>query len=120
MNLRRQGAQYERMAEMYLIEQGAALLARNYRALGGEVDLIVKMDGATVFVEVKQRSTLQKGTPGMAVDRAKQARISRAALLYLKQNKLLDTKVRFDVVEILDGEVRHLKAAFPFQPMRRY
>lgn len=116
MNLRRQGETYERMAEMYLAERGAKILARNFRAVGGEIDLIARMDGATVFVEVKQRTTGAKGSPGAAVDRAKQARISRAALFYLKQNKLLNAKARFDVVEIEGGEIRHLVSAFAFVP----
>ncbi|MDL2205527.1 YraN family protein [Eubacteriales bacterium OttesenSCG-928-N13] len=115
MNLRRSGTSWERVAEEYLLARGAKLLERNYRALGGEIDLIMKMDGATVFIEVKQRATTQHGTPGEAVNRAKQTRISRAALMYLKQNKLLDSKVRFDVVEILDGEVRHIKSAFLYR-----
>lgn len=114
MNLRRQGALGERTAEEYLIGRGAKLIARNYRAVGGEVDLIVKMDGATVFVEVKQRTTDRMGRPAEAVTRAKQARISRTALQYLQANKLLQGKVRFDVVEILEGEVRHIKGAFDY------
>lgn len=114
MNLRRVGAAGERFAEMYLCERGAKVLQRNYRAAGGEIDLIVKMDGCTVFVEVKQRSTDARGTGAEAVDRRKQQRISRAALCYLQANKLLDSKARFDVVEIMDMEIRHIKGAFDY------
>ncbi len=114
MNLRRVGAAGEQFAEMYLCEHGAQVLQRNYRAAGGEIDLIVKMDGYTAFVEVKQRSSDARGTGAEAVDRRKQQRISRAALAYLQANKLLDSKVRFDVVEIMDGEVRHIKSAFDY------
>ncbi len=115
MNTRRQGTAYERVAEEFLIRQGAKILARNVRGAGGEIDLIAQMDGATVFVEVKQRSTDQKGTPGEAVDRAKQRRICRAALVYIKQHGLMDARLRFDVVEILDDRIRHVKSAFAYQ-----
>jgi len=114
MNTSRQGALWESAAEQYLTSNGAKILERNYRKLGGEIDLIARMDGATVFVEVKQRTTARRGSPGEAVNHAKQANISRAALYYLKQNGLLDAKIRFDVVEITDEGIRHLKAAFPF------
>lgn len=114
VNLRRIGAVGEQFAEMYLCERGAKVLARNYRAAGGEIDLIVKLDGYTVFVEVKQRSTDAHGTGAEAVDRRKQQRISRAALWYLKTNGLLDSKVRFDVVEIMDRDVRHIAGAFDY------
>jgi len=114
MNLRRQGAAWERAAERHLVSRGAVILERNYRAVGGEIDLIARLGGATVFVEVKQRANTLKGSPGAAVNHAKQARISRAALHYLKRNGLLGTRARFDVIEILDGEIRHLEGAFPY------
>lgn len=120
MNLRRVGAAGERTAELYLIERGAKLLARNFRAAGGEVDLIMKMDGAVAFVEVKQRATDRYGTGVEAVDARKQQRICRAALVYMKQNKLMDAKVRFDVVEIMDVDIRHIPGAFPFAPYERH
>ena len=115
MNLRRQGAAGEALAEAYLVERGAKVLARNFRGGRGEIDLIVKMDGVTVFVEVKQRTTLRFGTGAMAVDARKQQRISDAALYYMKTNKLIGTSARFDVVEINGGEIRHHKNAFEFR-----
>ena len=39
-------------------------------------------------------------------------RIVRTAALYLAENRLDDAPVRFDVVEVLPGELRHLRAAF--------
>ena len=115
MNTRRQGAAYEGLAEQYLIGLGAKLLERNYRALGAEIDRIVRLDGVIVFVEVKQRTTGRYGSPGAAVTLKKQAQISRAALMYLQQNHLLDASARFDVVEISDDGIRHLRSAFPFR-----
>ncbi len=118
MNLRRQGGAYERAAEAFLVAAGARVLERNYRRAGGEVDLIVRMGDATVFVEVKQRSDGRHGTPGEAVNAAKQARISRVALAYLKENHLLDGRVRFDVVEIGPDGIRHIRSAFNYRETR--
>lgn len=115
MNTRQQGAAYEKLAEQYLIGLGAKTLERNYRALGAEIDRIVRLDGVIVFVEVKQRTTDHYGSPGAAVTLEKQVRISRAALAYLKQNHLLDASARFDVVEISSDGIRHLRSAFPFR-----
>jgi putative endonuclease len=50
------------------------------------------------FVEVKARSGYRFGAPSEAVSRAKQRQISKAALVFLKEKKLLDRKARFDVV----------------------
>ncbi len=108
------GAAWENAAAEYLKRQGAAILARNYRRGPGEVDLIARMDGAVVFVEVKQRGSFARGTPGEAVGRAKQARICGAALYYLKENKLLDAHIRFDVIEIDPDGIRHIKNAFSY------
>lgn len=117
MNTRRIGAGYEVAAEEYLKLRGATPVARNYRAGGAEIDLIVTMDGKLVFVEVKQRSTTAHGTPGAAVTIAKQRQICRCSQWYLKSHKEFACMgARYDVVEILDGEIRHIKNAFPFRP----
>jgi len=108
------GSAWENAAAEYLERRGAAILARNYRRGPGEVDLIARMGGVIAFVEVKQRSSDAYGTPGEAVDRAKQARICGAALHYLKENCLLDERVRFDVVEIGPDGVRHIAGAFSY------
>ena len=110
----RRGAEWEAVAAEYLAAQGAEILARNYRRGPGEVDLIVRMDGVVAFVEVKQRGGLAHGTPGEAVTRLKQARISGAALYYLKEQHLLDERIRFDVIEIDPEGLRHIKGAFSY------
>ena len=46
------------------------------------------------------------------MNRDKQARIVRAAAIYLQENDMPDAQVRFDVIEILPGEIRHIEGAF--------
>jgi len=55
MNNRRTGRRGEEVALDYLLRKGFSLLERNYTALDGEIDLILKEGECLVFVEVKMR-----------------------------------------------------------------
>ena len=91
----------EEYAARYLRRQGFRVVARGVRYARGELDLVA-WDGPTlVFVEVKTRISSQRGLPGEAVDQRKQRRMTRAAMLYLKQHRLLNHPCRFDVVAIV-------------------
>ena len=112
MNRRLIGARGERAAEKALARAGGRVLARNYRTKGGEIDLIVKFQDVVAFVEVKTRSSDAFGTPAEAVGKRKQARIAQTAMEYLRENAMHDARMRFDVVEVLNGEIRHIENAF--------
>lgn len=113
MNRRALGTQYEHIAEEWLRQQGLEILARNFRARSGEIDLIAREDGTLVFVEVKYRSNDSKGDPAEAVGWQKQSRIRNTARYYLYRNDYAEeTPCRFDVVAILGSEVRWIKQAF--------
>ncbi len=112
MNKRAVGDRGEAIAAAYLEGKGMACLARNVRMPGGEIDLIMRDGKYTVFVEVKLRTSGRYGLGREAVDIRKQRRIQQAAIGYLQQQGVTSTPVRFDVVEIQAGEVRHLVNAF--------
>ena len=112
MNKRRIGSEGEAEARDYLMGKGARILETNYSRPTGEIDIIARHRGTLLFVEVKRRSSLRFGRPSEAVDRAKQARILRTAQLYLQEKRLRDARVRFDVIEVLPGEIRHIENAF--------
>ena len=112
MNKRKNGAQGEVAARAYLEKQGAKILEMNWRRPTGEIDIIARLGRTLLFVEVKRRATLRYGRPAEAVDRAKQAHILRTAALYVQENGLEDMPLRFDVIEILPDELRHIEAAF--------
>ena len=87
----------------------------------GEIDLIAidERKKIIIFVEVKTHSTTKPGHPADRVDEAKQGRVSRAAMRYLKRKKLLGSPVRFDVIAVWwhsDGpqpdKIEHYEAAF--------
>ena len=106
----------ETAAAAFLRNNGYRIIARNFRRRLGEIDIIASDKDVICFIEVKTRRQDSFGAPEEAVSRQKQARISRAALLFLKQNNLLDKKARFDVVSIkyFDShpEVRLIRSAF--------
>ena len=103
----------------YIREQGMRVLARNFRFGREEIDIIAEDKGAIVFIEVKARSGVLYGLPAEAVNKTKQRSIIRAAVGYLKSNKLTDRRVRFDVASVLDNELKYIKSAFDTTGMLR-
>ena len=103
-------------AENLLIKKGYKVLARNYRIRTGEIDLIIKDGTYIVFVEVKYRTGTGYGLPREAVYRLKQRRILNTAQHYLARYGLIDSDIRFDVVEVLNqhGQLyaSHIENAF--------
>lgn len=95
------GREGEDAAAALLAGKGYAILARNYRARGGEVDLVCRDGDTLVFVEVKTRGSGSRGRPEEAVTPAKRRRIARAAAIYLSEYGLWEMPCRFDVVAIL-------------------
>jgi putative endonuclease len=94
------GRRGEDAAARFLKRLGYVILARGHRDNIGEIDLIA-VDGRTlVFIEVKTRTSHDAGHPADAVDDAKQRRLTRLALSYMKRHDLLDCKARFDVVAV--------------------
>ena len=112
MNRRRFGTEGERAASDYLAGKGIRVLEMNYRRPTGEIDIIARQGARVLFIEVKRRSSLRYGRPAEAVDAAKRAHIVRTAALYLQEHELDDAPVRFDVIEILPGSIRHIEDAF--------
>ena len=84
-----------------------------------ELDIVAEQSGILVFVEVKTRRNETYGRPFAAVNKAKRKRLSRAAVTYLKKNKLRPDHIRFDVIEVIGErggkppEIRHIENAFP-------
>jgi len=112
------GRRGEEAAAAYLKRRGCKVLARSDRLRPGELDLVM-LDGRTiVFVEVKTRQTQEAGHPSEFVDEAKQRRLSRLAVTFLKRHRLLERPARFDVVAVTwpEGrrkpEIEHFPNAF--------
>ncbi len=72
----------EERAAAYLAELGCTVLDRNWRAPGGELDLVVADGREIVVVEVKTRRGLGFGHPLEAVDDRKRRRLWRLAMAW--------------------------------------
>ncbi len=68
-------------------------------------------DGETVvFCEVKTRQSDKFGTPAEAVDFRKRKRYIDMARAFLA--RIGDVNVRFDVLEVTDEGINHIRSAF--------
>jgi len=83
---------------------GYRILARNYKTKLGEIDIIARDKDTVCFVEVKTRHSDRFGLPQEAISRPKQRHIAKVALMFLKENNLLDKRARFDVISIMHSE----------------
>lgn len=136
----------EELAARYLTEKNYRIVARNAKLSGAEVDIIAvfpakqeikkykdlckcgKLDkfacdnlaknakDTLVFVEVKSRGSKEFGNPEQAVTSTKIAHIKRFAQSYVKQKRLTDVAVRFDVIAVTgegkDADICHIENAF--------
>jgi putative endonuclease len=117
VNKSQQGKTGEEEACRFLQSQGYKLLARNYRTRHAEIDIIARDRDCLCFVEVRSKHDCGFGSPEESVDRKKRHRVALAATQYLKDNKLLDAKARFDVVAICaePAEIKLYKNAFELE-----
>ena len=111
------GAEGETRAAAHLTSRGYRIVDRNVRAGGVEMDLVARRGRLLVFVEVKTRRGAAQGPPELAVDAAKQARLTRGAAAWLREHRPRVDRVRFDVVACRaapDGRwrIEHLEGAF--------
>ena len=108
------GRRGEDAACQYLEHQGLAVLARNWRCPGGELDVVATDGAQLVVVEVKCRSGTTRGTPLEAVTEEKLDRVRKTALRWLAAHRIGWVRIRFDVISIewpADGPTRlhHLR-----------
>jgi putative endonuclease len=77
------GARAEALAAEYLMRQGLAIVARNFRTRFGEIDLIARDGRMLVFVEVRMRRSAAYGGAVGSITARKRARLVAAANGYL-------------------------------------
>ena len=96
------GRRGEEMAAEWLVSRGWTILARRWRAVGGELDLVATdPNGVLVAVEVKLRRTPRTGIPADSVDRRRLIRL-RAALGHFRamEGEGIRREQRIDLVAI--------------------
>ena len=105
------GGEAEERAASFLVRQGLAIVARNYRTRMGEIDLVAREGATLVFVEVRRRESEHFGGAAGSVDWKKRRRLVAAARHFLARLGS-EPPCRFDVVALHQGECAWLRAAF--------
>lgn len=103
MNNYHRGHWAEFLAQIYLNLHGYRLVCRNFvtgrGTTAGEIDLIMHRGHTLVFVEIKQRQSLDAAA--YAISAAQKQRIIRGAQSFLKQHpQFTGWDIRFDAVLI--------------------
>lgn len=100
----------EQVAEAYLLRHKYQIIARRWRALRGDIDLVAVKSGEVVFVEVKTRvihnawvqvRNMRCGAPEDSVTPAKQQQLVRLANAFMQRHDPSgNTPYRIDVIAI--------------------
>jgi putative endonuclease len=106
------GARGERLAAQWYERNGYEVLDRNWRCRDGELDIVARCGGIIIFSEVKTRSSNAYGSPAEAVGIAKQRRIRRLAMQWMRAHGTRATDLRFDVVSVVGNNIEVLQSAF--------
>lgn len=111
------GQSGEEFALRYLKDKNYRIVAKSFRMLRGEIDIIAYERKTLVFVEVKTRKSSDFGFPEESVTPAKQRQIIKIARGFMAKNNLQDVECRFDVLSLSFKEdegytVSHIKNAF--------
>lgn len=106
------GSSGEKLAVKYLKKQRYKILALNYKTHFGEIDVIAQDGEVIVFTEVKTRTSSDYGEPSEAVDYIKRQKYRKVAEEFLMRENKYDCECRFDVIEIKNKRINHIKDAF--------
>jgi putative endonuclease len=112
------GNRSERAAARFLKQQGYRILCRNWSCDLGELDIVALDRDTIVFVEVRSTGGEDTERPALSVDRHKQERLTRLAVYFLQQKRLLGRPARFDVLAIAwpadcrEPRIEHFVSAF--------
>lgn len=115
MNKKQKGNFAEFYARLFLRLKGYQILEQNMvtgrGTTAGEIDIIAFKNKTLVFVEVKERKTLENAL--YAIKPAQQKRIINAAKFYLSRHeKYQKYDVRFDAVFVSGFKLKHIQNAW--------
>lgn len=108
----KKGLWAEKKAEIILAIKGYRILARRFKTPSGEIDLVAKRGDVLVFVEVKQRVSLDAAAE--AIHAKNRYRVEQAAALYLQKHpEYNDCDIRFDAIILMPGAwPQHIPSAW--------
>ncbi len=95
------GLRGEQEAIRYLRKRGYKIVAHRERILRGDIDIVALDKRTVVFIEVRSKTTTERGHPTETIDTRKKQRICTLANAYIKRHRLEDYSFRLDVVTVL-------------------
>lgn len=116
MNSYARGKFAEFLARTYMRLHGFRIVAQNYvvgrGTTAGEIDFVAQRGKLLVFVEVKQRTTLENAA--YAIMPTQQQRLIRSAKCFVKNNpQYAGCDLRFDAIFVaLPFKIRHIPNAW--------
>ncbi|NBU94824.1 MAG: YraN family protein [Actinobacteria bacterium] len=109
------GRHGEDRAARHYVDRGYAVVARNWRWSGGEIDLVVVRDDQLVIVEVRLRSSDTRGSAAATVGALKRERLRSSAVAFAAAHPEWLTggyrHLRVDVVTIDRGRLAVIRSA---------
>jgi putative endonuclease len=112
-NTHSKGREGEDRAARELEQRGITIIERNFRATGGEIDLIGVEGETLVFIEVKNWKNLPIESLEQSINKKKQRRIIETAKYFIKNNReYKGMRIRFDIAFIGPDGLKHLPAAW--------
>ena len=105
------GKKGEELAALYLKEKGYQIIKQNYTIGHSDIDILAKEKEFLVFIEVRTKSTGDRGMPEDTLTKKKLLRMKNTAELYIAFNHY-EGLARLDAVcIILDGydNIKHLE-----------
>ena len=105
------GRHGEQLACDWLRERGFEILAQRVKTPRGEVDIIARAEGITVFVEVKWRA--RAADLDFAIDQRRLTRVARAAEVLAPTYVKAGDDMRIDILLLApEAPVRHIANAW--------
>ena len=89
----------ENLVAQTLANQGWRILARNFRVVGAELDLVAQKGGTIAIVEVKARAKKPDSLADVEtlLPQRKRNALQRGGLAYLSRFSLIPSTIRFDL-----------------------
>lgn len=94
----KRGRTAETIAATYLRMKGYRVIEQRFRSKRGEIDLIVKRNNLTAFIEVKARKTREEAL--YALTFTQRRRIEAAAEDWMKASGFKEGSLRFDIITV--------------------
>jgi len=112
-NRRKKGQLGEDIAVAFLKQKGYQIICRNFKKLGGEIDIIARFGRAIIVVEVKSKSANAPFLPDENISDQKIKKIMRTFDFFLDENpafEKFDPQIDLIFVENFDNpQIEHFE-----------